>query len=149
MSHVGRKANLPPGSPLDRWFRMSPQQRERALQKLPPERQRRIRDQLARFGNLPDDEWERLSRRYERFSTLPPEKQDLVRRQLRRLGGMPEERRRELAREFRRLRAMPEAGRGARFESEEFRTLYSSEEREILRDLAENLAPAPETPDPQ
>lgn len=144
---VDRKAAPPQRSPLDRWLRMSPQQRERALRQLPPERQKRLRDQLARFSSLPEEERDNLSRRYERFSELPPEKQELVRRQLRRFGSVPDERRQALAAEFRRLREMDEAGRRSRIGSEEFRTLYSAEEREMLQDLSENLSPLPRDPE--
>ena len=130
-----------PRTPIDRWNLMTPEQRERALRRLPPERRERIRAQIARFNSLPPREQQRLRERYARLAALPPDRQDLVRGDLRRLNQMPPERRRAVAREMRQLRNMPEAGRAARMESEAFRTSYSPEERRILEDLSENLVP--------
>lgn len=59
------------GSPLTRWNQMSPEQREKQLSKLPPERQAQIRERLGRFNALPPEERDRLQRRYERFNSLP------------------------------------------------------------------------------
>jgi hypothetical protein len=134
----------PPINAIDQWNSMSPKQRERALQKLPPERQKRIREQIDRFNSLPPEERERLRARYQRFSALPPETQDNMRREMRKFRDLPPERRSALGREMRRLREMPEADRQARVDSEEFRSRYSPEEREMLQDLSENLPPPPE-----
>lgn len=128
---------------LERWNRMSPKERERTLRQLPPERRRRVEERLEKFNSMPEGERERLTRRYERFAELTAEKQELMRRRLREFRNVPEERRHALAREFRRLRGMTEADRRSRTESGEFRDLYLPEERQMLRDLSENLSPAP------
>jgi hypothetical protein len=141
---MGRPAQ--PGgmiSAIDRWNSMSPEQRERALAKLPPERQQRIREQLARFNSLPASEQQRLRERYQRFAALPPAKQDLVRLRLRQFNAIPPERRQVLAREMRQLRNMPQEDRSARIASEDFRSRYSPDERQMLQDLSENLGPLP------
>lgn len=129
--------------PLERWNRMSPEQRERTLKELPPERRQKTRERIEHFNKMSESERERLTRRWERFAGLSPEKQELVRRQLREFRNVPDGRRPQLAREFRRLRGLSEAERKTRMESEEFRNMYSGEEREMLRDLADNLSPAP------
>ena len=68
---------------------MTPEEREKALQKLPPERQQRIREQIQHFNSLPPGEQDRLRERYQRFSALPPETQDAMRRDMRRFRELP------------------------------------------------------------
>jgi hypothetical protein len=136
----------PPGvgrywSPLERWYRMPPEQRERALSRLPPERQRMIRERLERFNSLPPRRRMMLLGRYRYFSHLPPGRQEVLRRDLQRFREIPPDRRGGMTREIEELRAMTEAERRARAASGEFRSRYSPEERSMLLDLAENLPP--------
>jgi predicted Fe-S protein YdhL (DUF1289 family) len=141
----GRDADNPRrGTALDRWNSMSPEQRERALEKLPPDRQRQIRQRLERFNSLPKEEQDRLRRRYERFSSLPPDKQQLVRKQIRNWSQLPDDRRPVVSREFEQLRRMTPEERQARLASDEFRGRYSPKEQQILTDLSDNLAPSPQ-----
>jgi hypothetical protein len=129
-------------TPIDQWNQMSPEERDKAMQSLPPERQKQIRRKLATFNSLPAAEKEALREHYEAFSHLSPERQELVRKQMRRFGETPPERRKTLAREFQDLRNMSPADRQDRISSEEFRNRYSPEEREMLQDLSENLSTA-------
>jgi len=133
----------PPKTPLDWWNQTSPEQRERALAKLSPERQRTIRERIDHFNSLPQEEQSRLRARYQLFSHLSPEKQDLVRRQMRRFSQVAPDRKRVLARELQRLRRMPAKERRARFDSEEYRGSYSDDERQMMRDLSENYPSLP------
>jgi predicted Fe-S protein YdhL (DUF1289 family) len=134
---------LRPGTALDRWNSMSPEQRERALQKLPPERQQQIRRRLERFNSLPKEEQDRLRSRYERFSSLPPDRQQTVRRQIRNWSQLPDERRPVVSREFDQLRRLTPEERQARIQSDEFRARFSPHEQRILSDLSDNLALPP------
>src|ERR1700728_3253791 len=43
-------------NPIDRWNQMSPEERERELAKLPPERARKIRERIRRYNQLPPRE---------------------------------------------------------------------------------------------
>lgn len=54
---------------------------------------------------------------------------------------LPDERREPVGGELRSLLRMSPAVRESRFSSEEFKTRYSPEEQQILRDLAWNLPP--------
>ncbi len=128
--------------PVDRWNAMPPEQRERALSKLPPERQEKVRNQIARFNSLPEAEQQRLRQRYQRLMAMPPEQQDVIRRQLAKFNGMPQERRQALAREMRKMRDMSPEERRGRFESEDFHERYSPDEQQTIQDLSEYLAPA-------
>ena len=50
---------------LDRLERMSPEERQRALEKLPPERRQRIEERLRRYESLTPEERERIRRQFE------------------------------------------------------------------------------------
>jgi hypothetical protein len=129
-----------PITTLDQWNRMTPEQRQRALAKLPPERRQQMQERLDRFNSLPKEEQDRLRRRYYRFSHLPPEKQFVVKRQIQAFINLPEARRPGISREFEQLRRMPVDERNARINSEEFRNRYSPREQQLLSDLAEAMA---------
>ncbi len=130
----------PPNNVLERLERMSPEQREKVLSRLPPERRRRIEERLRWYDSLPPEERERLAWRYERFRQLPPERQQEVRQFFRRFGTLPPERRLALRQEARRLRFLPGPARQARINSPAFQNRYSPEERDMLRTILE-LAP--------
>jgi hypothetical protein len=129
-----------PINTLDRWNKMSPEQRAKAMAKLSPERRLQMQDRLEKFNALPREEQDRLRRRYERFSHLSGEKQDVVRRQIQAFTRLPDARRPGISREFEQLRRMSSDDRRARMNSEEFRNRYTPREQQLLSDLSENLA---------
>ncbi len=131
----------PGGEMLDRLGKMSPDERRRALENLPPERRQRIEERLERFESLPPEQRERLRRQYQRFRQLPPERQEAARRLFRDFTGLPEDRRRALRQEARRLERLDEPARRARMSSEEFQSRYNPHEQEMLRDLVDLTAP--------
>lgn len=120
---------------LDRFGKMSPDERRRALENLPPERRQRIEERLERFESLPPEQRERLRRQYQRFRQLPPERQEAARKLFRDFTALPEDRRHALRQEVRRLERMDEAGRRSWMSGEEFQSRYTSQEQEMLRDL--------------
>jgi len=130
-----------PTTIVQQLMRMTPEQRERALEKLPPQRQALIRERLQRFDDLPKAEQERRLRLGEIFANLPPEKQDLVRRQIQAFNQLPDDRRRLVGVAFQRLRRMSESQRQATLGSEPFRNRFSPSEQQMIADLAENLPP--------
>ena len=130
-----------PGTLVRQLMRMTPEQRERALEKLPPQRQAEIRERLQQFDNLPKAEQERRLQLSEIFAALPPEKQDLVRRQIRAFNQLPDDRRRMVGAAFQRLRRMAENERQARLASSQFQSRFTPAERQIIADLSENLPP--------
>jgi hypothetical protein len=104
-----------PGRDLERFARMSPQERQEQLAKLPPERRLQFERRLERYQNLPPEQREQLQKRYEAFQSLPPPRQLAVRGELLNLRGMsPPERR-------------------ARLNSPEVRQYFSQEEQRLLR----------------
>lgn len=132
------------GNPLtivQQLMRMTPEQRERALEKLPPQRQALIRERLEKFDSLPKAEQERRLRLAEIFANLPPDKQDLVRRQIKAFNQLPDDQRRMVGAAFQRLRRMSEGQRQARLSSEDFRNRFTPAEQQMIADLSENLPP--------
>ena len=81
---AGKQAAL-----IERWTQMSPEQRSRALEKLPPERRQRIEQLLNQYQSLSPEEREQLRFRSEMFNQLPPEKQDVARRLFRQFNQLP------------------------------------------------------------
>ncbi|MBI1789392.1 MAG: DUF3106 domain-containing protein [Acidobacteria bacterium] len=120
---------------LERWNEMSPEERQKRLEKLPPERRQRIEENLERYRNLPPEEKERLRNRVEIFSHLPPARQEQARRLFRRFNMLPLERQQPLREEFQKLRGMPAGERRSYMDSEEFHNRYNAHEREMLHEL--------------
>jgi hypothetical protein len=120
---------------LDRLSRMPPAQRQRALEKLSPERRAQVEDRLEKYNQLPQAQKDRLRAQTETFQNLPPERQEAVRRMFRRYNNLPEDRRQPVRDELRQLRGMPESERNARMNSQEFWNKYSPGERQILENL--------------
>src|SRR5436190_18557983 len=70
------KMGAPPNGMIERLNRMTPEQRQRALDRLPPERREKVERRLENFNALPPEEKDRLRQQYQAFQKLPPEKQD-------------------------------------------------------------------------
>ncbi len=129
----------PPRNPIERWNQMTPEERERELAKLPPERARIIRERIRRYNQLPEPEREALSERYRHFSELPPDKQQVVRERLKQFRQLPATRRPLVHAEVVRLRRLSESERRSQLNSAEFRSRFSPDEQQIIRDVTENF----------
>ena len=106
-----------PGPEVQRFLRMSPQDRARALAQLPPERRQQIEENVARLERLSPEQKAQLERRYQIFEKLPPGRRALVREAIMR------------------LRAMTPAQRKAVLESDDAKLRYNPEEIRLLRDV--------------
>jgi Protein of unknown function (DUF3106) len=126
---------------IERWSRMTPEERSRALEKLPAERRQKIEDQLERYQNLSPEEREQLHFRAELFNRLPPERQDIARRVFRQFNQLPPERQAIVRGELQNLRAMPPPDRRARIQSEDFRDAYNNREQMVVRQLFLLMSP--------
>jgi hypothetical protein len=105
-----------PGPALQRLSQMTPEQRQKALARLPPERRARIEEQLNKLEQLPPDQRARLVERYEVFQGLPRDRQAAVRSELQALRRLPTPQLRE------------------RLNSPEFQQNFSPEEQRLLRE---------------
>ncbi len=117
---------------IDRWNRMSPEEQQKFLAKFPPDKRKKVEEQLNHYKNLPPEERSRP----QTFSQLPPEKQNQARRAWAQYGRLPKDRQPMLRDEFENLRTMPQAERSARINSDEFRNKYNANEQSILRDFS-------------
>jgi len=108
----------PPGNPareLDRFAKMSPQEREKQLSKLPPERRQQIQTRLERYQSLSPQQRAQLQQRFEAFQKLSPERQDAVRS------------------EIQNLRSLPPAQRKERLNNPDVQQNFSNDEQKLLR----------------
>jgi len=126
-----------PSNVLERLMAMTPEQRDRVIEQLPPARQAQIRQRLERFDQLPPAEKERQLQRAQALWSLPPDKQNLVRRHIQAVNQLSDDRRVLVRQEYVRLSRMPEELRQARVNSEGFKNRFTPQEQEILRDLSE------------
>jgi flagellar motor switch protein FliG len=120
---------------------MPPEQRERMLRRLPPERRAAVEERMDRLNNLPPDAKKRLRKEFDHFQQLSEENQETVRKNFRLFNELPKERRPEVRRELNDLRRMSAAERQTRFSSEEFRHKFEPNEQGILETLSGLLGP--------
>lgn len=105
-----------PAKELERFQKMSPQDRQKALAKLPPDRRARMEKQLSRYENLTPAQQAQVNRRLQKFQSLPPQRQNAVRQELQH------------------LRAMPPAQRRAVLNSDQESRRFSPDELQLLRE---------------
>jgi len=130
-----------PASQAARLYRATPEERERALEKVPPKQQEQIRKQLETFDAMPKVQQEVLIRRAERLASLPAEQQAAFRQQMAALGKLPQERKRAIGRALRTLEPMPGDQRQRILNSQEFKDRFSPEEQKIISDLSAVMLP--------
>jgi hypothetical protein len=125
----------PPALPtpvLQRLAQMTPEQRQKALARLSPERRERVEQQLDKLDQLPPEQKARVLERYDAFQGLPRDRQGAVRAELQA------------------LRKMPVRQRRLRLNSPEFEQAFSPEEQRLLREsfpfAARRSAPNPAAP---
>jgi hypothetical protein len=130
-----------PANPVVRLYRASPEQRDRALEKLPPAMQERIRAELDNFDHMPPDQQQVMIDRAEHMAALPVEKRRAVQQAWQDFQRLDPERRRLVAIVIRRLQGATEEQRST-FMKGPFLTDYSAEEQKIILDLSEVMQPA-------
>ncbi|MEJ7607787.1 MAG: DUF3106 domain-containing protein, partial [Bryobacteraceae bacterium] len=81
-----RREGPPPHTLLERLNNMSPEQRERMLRKLPPERRSILERRLENYNRTSPEVKRRLGAEYDNFRQLAPEKQEKARRLFRGLN---------------------------------------------------------------
>ena len=131
-----------PANPVSWLYRMTPAEREQALEKLPSDTQERFRKNLAWFDGLPKEQQKVVLQRQERFAAMPPEKQRQFRQQLGAFNQLPQERRQMVQRALMRLQTMPDEQRVRVLNSDQFKSMFSEGEQKIIAGLSE-IMPAP------
>jgi len=74
-----------PAPAVERFLHMSPEEQDRALSQLPPERRQQVELQLSRLQQLPPDQRQRLQDLYPAFMNLRPARQQAVRQEIQQL----------------------------------------------------------------
>lgn len=131
-----------PDNPVDRLLRMTPEQRERALEKLPAQQQANIRKRLENFDRLPPAQKERQLQRLNELWSLPPDKHELVAQQIKAFDALPEDRRVLVRQAYQRLSRLSADDRTALLAKPAFRGRFTPAELEILTVLPQYY-PAP------
>jgi len=136
------KKNVPhinnPGL-AQRLLQMTPEQRERALEKLDPPQQAQLRQALERLDRLPQADKDRIARQARGLDSLPQAQRRLVMQQLTAFNKLPDDRHQPMRQALVQLMRMPEEQREVRLNSNAFKNNFSPEEQGILRDLSRNL----------
>jgi hypothetical protein len=123
--------------PIERFMNMSPEQREKALAKLPPQRREILEKRINDLENLPQAARERLLTRAELLNALPPERRQEVRQALNAFRDVPAERHAEIQKEMRQMSRLSQQQRQAHLNSEDFRRRFTPEEQEMMRNMLE------------
>jgi hypothetical protein len=131
-----------PGSPAARLYRATPEERDRALEKLPPKLAEQIRKQLDIFDKMPKPQQQVMIRRAERFAALSVEQKATFAQQMKALGQLEPERRREIGLALRRLQPLGDDDRRKWIGSEAFQSRFSADEQKIITGLAEVMIPS-------
>jgi hypothetical protein len=126
-----------PDNPVDRLLRMPPEQRERAIEKLPPQQQANIRKRLENFDKQTAAQKQRQLEHLDEFWTLPPDKQKLVRDQMNAFKALPDARREEVKKAYVRLSRETPEGRNAILARPQFRSRFTPAELQMLTVLPE------------
>jgi hypothetical protein len=128
--------------PVERLMNMSPEERQKALQNLPPARRERLERRLTEIQKLPTAQQNRIMTRQQMLNSLPPERQVQVRRSVRQFVNMPEDRRAVINEELNYIAPLRDQERQAYLNSDEFRNRYSAREQQMLSHLTE-ITPQP------
>jgi hypothetical protein len=140
------KAGIPPGgarlvnpaSAAVRLFRMSPEEREHALEKLPNEQAREnARKLLAWFDSQPKETQELQLRRLDNVAKLTPEQRAEATRLLVAANHLPPPRAAAVRQALYRLQQMTDRERELTLQSPSFQARFSPEELQIIRGLAD------------
>jgi hypothetical protein len=126
-----------PTNVVTRLFRMSPEERDRAMEKWQPQQQENAKKLLAWFDSLPNEQQQMQFRRIERFEQLTPEKKAEVRQMFMALQQLPAARKVAVGRELFRLQQMTDQQREATLRRPFFQSRFSPEELRIITGLAD------------
>ncbi len=138
------------------WLRkhqnLSPAERQRALEndpgfrRLPPAQQQVLRQRLQRFSSLPREQQDRVLDRMDRWEHLTPEQKQQARQIHNQMQQLPPDRQRMVRTAIGDLRGMPPQQRDQIIDSPRFKSMFSSQERDIMRGATRLPLAPPENP---
>src|SRR5450755_1512223 len=124
------KASKPAKTPIDDFEKMSPEERQKALDRLPPKQRQQVEERLKNFKELPPGQQQTLKNMYNRLNQLPPARQEVVRGALNQFAQQPADRQQAMRQELRGMAGLPEDERQTRLASPEFRSKFNGHEQE-------------------
>lgn len=136
-----KPAVRPSRTPIDEFQKMPPQERQKALDRLPPRQRQQVEERLKNFNQLPPAQQQTLKNMYNRLNQLPPARQEVVRGAMNKFFQEPTDRQQAMREELRGMAALPDQERQARLASSEFQSKFSGKEREIVREMSDLLPP--------
>ena len=134
-----RLPNPNPNNPVEVLRRLSPDERERVLEKYPPQQAARIRQQLDAFDRQPEAQKQRQLALADQLRSLPPEQRDLVRKDIDAFNKLDPERRKAVLAAYRRLSNSTPEQRADILARPQFQARFSPDELEILKVLPEYM----------
>jgi TolA-binding protein len=128
------------GRALEKLRRMAPEERERALQDMPPARRRMMEQRLDRWNRMAPARKQRLQGSFENFRQMRPEQQENLRSLVRKFNEtMPAEKRVDGRRALTHLRKLDPEARKKFLASPRMKDRFNDSERELLAEMAENM----------
>jgi hypothetical protein len=124
-----------PNAQIQRFLRMSPQERDIAIDKLPIPQQENLRKMLERFDAQPPEERERQLKLFELLSKLPKEQQDLINQRIREMNQLAPDRRGPIQRAYWMLSDQSEDERRTTMNDPAFKERFTPMEQQIITDL--------------
>ncbi len=132
---------------IERLRRMTPAERQRALDRMPPDRRERLERRLNSLDRIQPDARETLRHDFESFQKLSPEEKAEFRLTLRTIAELPADRRRIVRAAIQNLRKRPPHLQQRLLESRNFTERFSEGERKLIRISLRYLEPV-EVPAP-
>ena len=126
-------------TPIDEFARMSPQERQKVLGRLPPGRADKVRKQLDDYNHMTPGQQAAAREQLDAFRNLPPQRQEGMRKAFAKFSREPAERQQAMRQELNQLRGLPEAERRERLNSPEFNGRFTNNERKIVREMSDLL----------
>lgn len=142
------------GDWLRRYKDLPPEEQERALQsnpafrRLPPMQQQRLLQLLRHFSSLPPDKQLRMLNRMETWEHLTREQKQQARQIFFAMRELPPARRFLVRQAIRELRAIPPDQREREIDSDQYRTRFTDQEREMIRGISRLPLAPPDGPSP-
>lgn len=106
------------------------------FKKLTPDRQTALKDRLRKFNTLSPEQRDRALQRMQVMAKLTPEQRKEIRDANQQLQALPQQRRVLVHASLRKLRNMPADQRQQELQSEQFRSTFSDQEQNIIRQLS-------------
>jgi hypothetical protein len=119
---AAKRPQVNPAKELDQFSKMSPEDREKALSKLPPQRRAVVEQRLARYQNMTPERQEAFKRQLEIMQSLPKDRQNAVRDRIKEIRELP-----------------TQAERRKALTGDEFKKNFSPDEQEVVREAFPNI----------